>query len=153
MSVLGHRWWLLLLMLIFLLLLFHQFSGLLSPRLSPCRPPQPRREIQTDEEKEGYEAWNREQMKRKIRVKKFCNKETEWKDTWLNDPNIHPLMFQYNAEHSLMGCLQPKVSQSSKYHHVIFEPGGINHMAPAFLLSGVRDKARRDWIVTQGRAG
>jgi len=117
MSVLGHRWWLLLLMLIFLLLLFHQFSGLLSPRLSPCRPPQPRREIQTDEEKEGYEAWNREQMKRKIRVKKFCNKETEWKDTWLNDPNIHPLMFQYNAEHSLMGCLQPKVASTTWHQH------------------------------------
>ena len=46
------------------------------------------------------------------------------------------------------------ISKSSKkHHHVIFEPGGINHMAPAFLLSGVRDKKRRDWIVTQGRAG
>ena len=47
------------------------------------------------------------------------------------------------------------ISKSSKKHHynVIFELGGINHLAPAFLLSGVRDKARGDWVVTKGRAG
>ena len=110
MSSLGLRWWILLFMLICLLLLFHQFSGLRSHKPSSCRPSQPRREILTDEEEEEYEAWKEEQEKRRQRVKRFCKKETDWSETWLNDPNIHPLMFQYNTEFSLMGCLQPKVS-------------------------------------------
>ena len=108
-SSLGHRWWPLLFMLIFVLLLFHQFSGLRSPKPSTCRPPEPRREILTNEEEEGYEAWKEEQRKRRKRVNMFCRKETDWKKTWLNYPNIHPLMFQYNTQYSLMGCLQPKV--------------------------------------------
>ena len=114
MTILGHRCWLLLLMLIYLLLLFHKFSGLWSTTHSSCRPPQPRRELLTKEEEEGFEGWKEEQMKRRVRVKKFCQKEKGWKETWLNDPNIHPLMFQYNAQHSLTGCLQPKVFQSSQ---------------------------------------
>ena len=114
MPSLGLRCWLLLFLIIFLLLLFHQFSGLRSPKPSSCRPPEPRREILTDEEEERYEAWKEEQRKRIKRVKRFCRKETDWNKTWLNDPNIHPLMFQYNTEYSLMGCLQPKVCQSSK---------------------------------------
>ena len=116
MSSLGLRWWILLFMLICLLLLFHQFSGLRSPQPSSCRPSQPRREILTDEEEEEYEAWKEEQEKRRQRVKRFCKKETDWSETWLNDPNIHPLMFQYNTEFSLMGCLQPKVCRSSKFN-------------------------------------
>ena len=122
MSTLGHRLWLLFLMLIFLLLLFHKFSGLRSPRHSSCRPPQPRWEILTQEEEEGFEAWKEEQMKRRIRVKKFCNKEKGWKETWLNDPNIHPLMFQHNAQYSLTGCLQPKVFESSKHNQKSSKP-------------------------------
>ena len=117
MTILGHRWWLLLLVLIYLLLLFHKFSGLWSTTHSSCRPPHPRRELLTKEEEEGFEGWKEEQMKRRVRVKKFCNKEKGWKETWLNDPNIHPLMFQYNAQYSLTGCLQPKVFQSSKSHN------------------------------------
>merc|ERR1712130_621642 len=115
--ILGHRWWLLLLMLIFLLLLFHKFSGLWSTRHSSCRPPQPRRELLTEEEEEGFEGWKEEQMKRRVRVKKFCNQEKGWKETWLNDPNIHPLMFQHNAQYSLMGCLQPKVASTTWHQH------------------------------------
>jgi len=104
-------------MLIFLLLLFHKFSGLWSTRHSSCRPPQPRRELLTEEEEEGFEGWKEEQMKRRVRVKKFCNKEKGWKETWLNDPNIHPLMFQYNAQYSLTGCLQPKVASTTWHQH------------------------------------
>jgi len=56
-------------------------------------------------------------MKRRVRVKKFCNQEKGWKETWLNDPNIHPLMFQHNAQYSLMGCLQPKVASTTWHQH------------------------------------
>ena len=117
MSISGHTWWLLFFALILLLLLFHKLSlGLRSPKPSTCHPPKPRREILTGKEEEEYEAWKEEQEKRRRRMKQFCKKEPEWNETWLNDPNIHPLMFQYNAKYSLMGCLQPKVFQSSKYN-------------------------------------
>ena len=141
---LGCHCWLLLITLLFVLLLFFQFFGQQSLRPSPCRPLQPRIELLTDEDERRYEAWKHEQVKRKERVKKFCEKETSWKETWLSNPNLHPLMFQYNKDYSLMGCLQPKVFPFSvKINIVSLRLGRVNHMAPTFLLSGVRDNPRR----------
>ena len=110
---LGCHCWLLLITLLFVFLLFFQFFGQQSLRPSTCRPLQPRIELLTDEDERRYEAWKHEQVKRNQRVKKFCEKETSWKETWLSNPNLHPLMFQYNKDYSLMGCLQPKVFPSS----------------------------------------
>ena len=108
-SILGFHWCLAFLLLLFILMFLIQLFENQSLEESKCHSPQPRREIQTVEETQRYDSWKQEQVKRKKRVKDFCEKETKWKRTWLSDPNIHPLMFQYNEEYSLMGCLQPKV--------------------------------------------
>ena len=108
-SILGFHWWFVFILLLFLLMFLIQLFENQSLEESKCHSPQPRRELQTVEETQRYDSWKQEQVKRKKRVKDFCEKETKWKKTWLSDPNIHPLMFQYNEERSLMGCLQPKV--------------------------------------------
>ena len=113
-SILGFHWCLAFLLLLFILMFLIQLFENQSLEESKCHSPQPRRELQTVEETQRYDSWKREQVKRKKRVKDFCENETKWKKTWLSDPNIHPLMFQYNEEYSLMGCLQPKVFQENE---------------------------------------
>ena len=60
---------------------------------------------------EDFVGWVREQQKRKSRVAKVCAEDPRWKDSWLRSPNYWQYSFLHNQEHSLLGCLQPKVRQ------------------------------------------
>ena len=108
---------------------------------------------------EDFVGWVREQQKRKSRVAKVCAEDPRWKDSWLRSPNYWQYSFLHNKEHSLLGCLQPKVRQYVLKHVMIKEikhgssrswtvfsfsvQGRINNLASAFCVSGKSGNARR----------
>ena len=111
---------------------------------------------------DDFVVWVREQQQRKAKVAKVCAEDPRWKDSWLRSPNFWQYSFLHNQEHSLLGCLQPKVRQELlKYvmKHWIKEikhrssrcwkvfsfsvQGRINNLASAFCVSGKSGNARR----------
>ena len=111
---------------------------------------------------EDFVVWVREQQERKAKVAKVCAEDPRWKDSWLRSPNFWQYSFLHNQEHSLLGCLQPKVRQEGlKYvmKRLIKEikhrssgswkvfsfsvQGRINNLASAFCVSGKSRNARR----------
>ena len=75
---------------------------------------------------EDFVGWVREQQERKSRVAKVCAEDPRWKDSWLRSPNYWQYSFLHNQEHSLLGCLQPKVRQYVLKYVMIME---IKHIS------------------------
>ena len=139
-----------LLLALFLCLLIHvnfpKFSDV------SCSSPMVRTE-------EDFVGWVREQQERKAKVAKVCAEDPRWKDSWLRSPNYWQYSFLHNQEHSLLGCLQPKVRQYVLKYVMIMEKkhgssrcwkvfsfsvqGRINNLASAFCVSGKSGNARR----------
>ena len=111
---------------------------------------------------EDFVVWVREQRERKAKVAKVCAEDPRWKDSWLRSPNYWQYSFLHNQEHSLLGCLQPKVRQEllkyvmkrwiKEIKHRSFRcwkvfsfsvQGRINNLASAFCVSGKSGNARR----------
>ena len=111
---------------------------------------------------EDFVVWVREQQERKSKVAKVCAEDPSWKDSWLRSPNFWQYSFLHNQEHSLLGCLQPKVRQEllkyimkrlieemkhrSSRSWKVFSfsvQGRINNLASAFCVSGKSGNARR----------
>ena len=106
---------------------------------------------------EDFVVWVREQRERKAKVAKVCAEDPIWKDSWLRSPNYWQYSFLYNQEHSLLGCLQPKVKlevlklfmkrliKEVKCWNVFSFSlqGRINNLASAFCVSGKSGNARR----------
>ena len=106
---------------------------------------------------EDFVVWVREQRERKAKVAKVCAEDPSWKDSWLRSPNYWQYSFLYNQEHSLLGCLQPKVKlevlklfmkrliKEIKCWNVFSFSlqGRINNLASAFCVSGKSGNARR----------
>ena len=68
---------------------------------------------------DDFVVWVREQQQRKAKVAKVCAEDPTWKDSWLRSPNYWQYSFLYNQEHSLLGCLQPKVKVEGDKTQVI----------------------------------
>ena len=106
---------------------------------------------------DDFVVWVREQQQRKATVAKVCAEDPRWKDSWLRSPNYWQYSFLYNQEHSLLGCLQPKVKlevlklfmkrliKEVKCWNVFSFSlqGRINNLASAFCVSGKSGNARR----------
>ena len=106
---------------------------------------------------EDFVGWVREQQGRKAKVAKMCAEDPRWKDSWLRSPNYWQYSFLYNQEHSLLGCLQPKVrlevlklfmkrliKEIKCWNVFSFSlQGRINNLASAFCVSGKSGNARR----------
>ena len=106
---------------------------------------------------DDFVVWVREQQQRKVKVAKVCAEDPTWKDSWLRSPNYWQYSFLYNQDHSLLGCLQPKVKlevlklfmkrliKEIKCWNVFSFSlqGRINNLASAFCVSGKSGNARR----------
>ena len=106
---------------------------------------------------DDFVVWVREQQQRKVKVAKVCAEDPRWKDSWLRSPNYWQYSFLYNQDHSLLGCLQPKVKlevlklfmkrliKEIKCWNVFSFSlqGRINNLASAFCVSGKSGNARR----------
>ena len=144
-------------LIVFMLALFCLLIHVNFPKFSDisCSAPIVRTE-------EDFVVWVREQRERKAKVAKVCAEDPIWKDSWLRSPNYWQYSFLYNQEHSLLGCLQPKVKlevlklfmkrlikeikhKSSRRWKVFSFPvqGWINNLASAFCVSGKSGNARR----------
>ena len=59
----------------------------------------------TSHPKTGFEAWLGEQQNRKGRIARVCSKDGPNKSNWTKK-----YMFNFNEEHNILFCAQPKVS-------------------------------------------
>ena len=89
--------------------LFFLASNLLlfnNPTLAPLSCSSP-----PSESEEKFVAWAKEQLERRATLAKGCASDLSWKKSeWERSPNGKQAHFIFNPDHSILACLQPKVT-------------------------------------------